>query len=125
MAKRNKDGGLRAPNGLGSSGKRLWVEITSGAYLLRPDEVRLVEDVCRIADRIDQMEKLLASSALMVTGSQGQEVLHPLVAEQRQQRATLASLMKRLDLPDTVGTTDADRRQSQARAAANARWAVG
>jgi hypothetical protein len=53
-------------------------------------------------------------------GSMGQQVINPLISELRQHRATLASLLGRLNLPDEA--TDSVPRSVQARDAAHARW---
>lgn len=110
----------KAPAGLKAKGKRLWSDVT-GAYELRSDELDILEDVCREADLIDKIERELASADFMVTGSQGQMVVNPLIAEARQHRATKMSLWKRLDLPDPVATEAAPANQQ--RAAAQSRWA--
>lgn len=110
----------KAPTGLKAKGKRLWSDVT-GSYQLRSDELDILEDVCREADLIDKIEQALASADFMVTGSQGQMVVNPLIAEARQHRATKMSLWKRLDLPDPVASEDAP--SNQQRAAAQSRWA--
>ena len=110
----------KAPAGLKAKGKRLWADVT-GAYELRSDELDILEDVCREADLIDKIERELASADFMVTGSQGQMVVNPLIAEARQHRATKMSLWKRLDLPDPAASEDAP--SNQQRAAAQSRWA--
>lgn len=111
--------GRKAPAGLKPKGKRLWAEVT-GEYKLRHDELDVLEDVCREADLIDQIERELAGSDFMVTGSQGQMVVNPLIAEARQHRATKMSLWKRLALPDPVAS---EAPSNQQRAAAQSRWA--
>lgn len=110
----------KAPAGLRVKGKRLWAEVTS-SYKLRSDELDVLEDVCREADLIDKIEKELETSDLMVTGSQGQMVMNPLIAEARQHRATKMSLWKRLSLPDPAsGVVETN----QQRSAAQSRWAA-
>jgi hypothetical protein len=63
----------------------------------------------------------MAGAPLLVRGSQGQDVINPLISELRQHRATLASLLRQLKLPDE-STRLAEARSTSARAAANARW---
>jgi hypothetical protein len=57
-----------------------------------------LEDACRLADRIDQMETTLAESetGLMVKGYQGQPVAHPLLGEIRQSRQLRAQTLARI-----------------------------
>jgi hypothetical protein len=113
----------KQPAQLGPKGLALWQQITDG-YSLRPDEVRMLEDVCREADLIERLEEQLRGAELMVTGSQGQLVASPLVSELRQHRATLTQMLKALKLPDTDATAQrkAELDSQQARAAARARW---
>lgn len=116
------------PTGLGKAGSKLWRLISDPAkYTLRPDEVRILEDSCREADLIDEIERQLDGEPFMVTGSQGQDVIHPLIPELRQHRATLTSMLLKLKLPDDEDEAggdsgDANPRATAARAAANARW---
>lgn len=94
------------------AGHRLWNSVLS-AYRLRPDELRVLEDACCLADAIDYLAdktaKLRAASEneLMIRGSTGQRVKNPLVAEARQMagevrqhRSAMAELMAKLKLPD-------------------------
>lgn len=119
-----------APRELGKGGRRLWNSIKSQGYILRPDEVRVLEDACREADLIDDIQSAWKAAKdraeFMVKGSMGQQVINPLVAELRQHRATLAGLLARLKLPDTqAGSAGTEStRGDQQRAAANARWAL-
>jgi hypothetical protein len=115
------------PADLGKAGAKLWREIiTTGAYDLRPDELRILEDACREADLIDEMEVARRELPYMVKGSQGQDVINPIISELRQHRATLTSMLAKLKLPDDaeddVGGRDMDPRATAARKAANARW---
>lgn len=102
--------------------KKLWSGI-SGAYELRPDELRILEDACREADLIDSMVKWLDDDDIMTIGSTGQPVVNPLVSEVRQHRTVLSSLMRQLKLPDDGNVEkEAGERSASARTAANARW---
>lgn len=125
-----------APRTLRTSGKKLWQDVTK-EYDLRPDEYRILEDACRQADLVDELAKAQDSEDLMIQGSMGQMILHPLIAEVRQHRTTLSNLLAKLKLPDLMldegGSGDGDSgesapaaagndRAAKARAAANARW---
>jgi hypothetical protein len=117
-----------APDHMGAAGTKLWTEIAS-FYDLRPDEYRLLEDACREADLIEVLADEQREQPVMITGSTGQQVLNPLIAEVRQHRGTLSTLLTKLKLPDDPETgatgqpaSAGDDRASQARAAANARW---
>lgn len=115
--------GATAPEGLGSAGSALWDSIIP-AYELRPDELRMLADACREADIVQRLEDDLTDSPLLVKGSQGQDVISPLVQEVRQHRTVLAGLLRALKLPDspTTAKQKAARTSEAARAAARARW---
>lgn len=115
------------PQGLDKAGAKLWRQISDPVkYELRPDELRILEDACREADLIDKLEAALKYADFMVTGSQGQDVINPMIPELRQHRATLTSMLLKLKLPDDEpesGQTGGENPRSvSARAAANSRW---
>jgi len=101
------------------AGHRLWNSVLS-AYRLRPDELRILEDACCLADAIgylaEKTAQLRAASEneMMIRGSTGQRVKNPLIAEARQMagevrqhRSAMAELMAKLKLPELVETDDA------------------
>ncbi|MGC4109448.1 MAG: hypothetical protein QM747_03270 [Nocardioides sp.] len=115
----------RPPKGLGRAGRRAWKSIAT-RYVLRPDELLVLESACRCADVVAKLEDDLSGQPLIVKGSMGQEREHPLLSEQRQQRALLTRLLVQLKLPDLEpGAVDdqAMARSVKARAAARSRWA--
>jgi|SRR5882757_107301 len=113
----------KPPSGLGDRALELWNGIANSAsYSLRIDELLILTDACREVDLIDRMEREQGRGELTATGSQGQPVAAPLIAELRQHRSMVANLMKQLKLP---GSGDGRTQQStteKARMAANARW---
>ncbi|MFG2618040.1 P27 family phage terminase small subunit [Streptomyces sp. NPDC048507] len=109
----------KAPSKLGPAGRRLWSSVVP-AYHLRPDELRVLEDACRCADMVEQLEKLMEGDDLMVYNSQGAK-LHPAVDTLRRYRATMGTLLRQLSLPD-VGTAVSAAESERKRAAARARW---
>jgi len=113
----------KTPTGLTAAGKNLWVDV-SGKYQLRADELRVLEDAAREADLVALMERerVKAGFKLIVRGSQGQDVINPLISELRQHRATLASLLRQLKLPDENPEAAAAARSAEMRGVANARW---
>lgn len=111
---------VKAPANLAAAGKRLWSDIADN-YELRADEMRVLEDAAREADLIAVLTAGMVGADLLVRGSQGQDVINPLISELRQHRATLARLLSQLKLPDESGSASSTRATS-ARAAANARW---
>lgn len=108
-----------APKDLSANGRALWRDVAT-SYQLRVDEYRVLEDACREADLIDDLQIEAKGAERVVRGSQGQPVINPLISELRQHRSTLASLLRQLKLPDPADTAEA--RSTAARSAANARW---
>lgn len=112
-----------APAELNLAGKSLWKSI-AGKYELRPDELSVLLVACKTADMIAILDKEWdgLGKPFMTRGSMGQDVIHPLIGERRQQQAALARLLGQLKLPDEVsggvGT-------NPARAAAASRWKHG
>ncbi len=112
------------PRGLDSAGKSLWSSVTD-KYDLRVDELVVLEKACRASDRIAKMEAELEGSDFMVKGSMGQPVVNPLVAEIRAHEALVQRLLGGLKLPDDASASGAEQpRSTQARAAAQSRWAA-
>lgn len=117
--------GPQPPAGLAKDGRKdgpgraLWKQIvTSGKYVLRPDELRILEDACRMYDRADDLEKQARDRPSTVRGSTGQPVINPLLAEERQCRIAAAQLLKQLKLPDEAAGPELN----QQREAGKARW---
>ena len=113
---------LKAPVGLGKAGRAMWSAI-AGLYSLRPDEVTVLEDVCRTTDMLSALtEAWVGDGSPMTTkGSMGQLVIHPLIAEMDKHRKSRAAFLKQLALPDA----DAVPVANQHRAAAAAGWRQG
>lgn len=109
---------VKTPSGLGDAGAKLWEDVT-GKYELRADELVTLEAACRASDRIVAMEDE-RDGRVTATGSMGQVVVHPLVAEIRAHEAQVTSLLAKLKLPDDTGVAQV----SQQRAAAQSRWAT-
>jgi hypothetical protein len=90
-------------------------------------ELRLLDQAASTLDVLAELEATVETDGMMVAGSAGQLVLHPAIAEARQQRLAFGRLVSQIDLPDpdaegdagaTVWTPEAVR----ARRAAQARW---
>lgn len=109
----------------GPAGARLVESITSEFdFSSEPAKQALLLRAARTTDRIAQLEEAAAQSPLMVKGSQGQQVISPLIAEARAQTSLLDKLLKSLGLPesDEESAAKAEQRQRQARKAAQTRW---
>jgi hypothetical protein len=114
----------RAPKGLEVAGRRLWrgtfEEREDGSRLvLRADELALLEEACRMADDVARIRAELDGAPLVVAGSKGQDVAHPLRGELHRTVGTLDRLLRTLALPDDDGGTS---REWAGRRLARARW---
>lgn len=124
MADKKVSSRAGVPAYLKTKGMQIWKSVTAD-YVLRDDEKVLLEQVCREADLIQELTSELRKLPLMMTGSQGQDVVNPLLMEIRQHRALLAQLHARLDLPeldasDVAGVPDISPNQN--RSAAMSKW---
>jgi hypothetical protein len=118
----------KPPPGLATEGRALWSSVTADAATqqleLDAREQRWLLDACRIADQIAAMTAALEGEPMTVLGSQRQLVAHPLLAEIRQHRATLAMTLARLKLdpPEGAAATGHKYTSATARDAAFKRW---
>lgn len=114
---------IEAPRGLAEAGFAFWGEVT-GKYELRVDELSTLEDACREVDIIQQLEvyRLADDFQMFVRGSQGQQVINPVMSELRQHVSVKKSLLAQLKLPDENSTDQGGELSAKNRAAANARW---
>lgn len=116
----------KRPKGLGPAGKALWVSILARYWMDgEPHKLDTLADVCKVADRIAELEAGMAGQPLTVTGSARQLVIHPLIDEIRKQQAHKATLLRSLQLPEADEDDEmakAKARSERARHAANTRW---
>ncbi|MEU9807030.1 hypothetical protein [Mycobacterium sp. NPDC050853] len=119
----------RAPNGLKTKGAALWRSLHEQFdFSQDPHRSTLVEDICRTADAIDRMQKVVdKADDLRVKGSQSQPVAMPELPELRQYRALKARLLKDLALPDTdeLAGAKAEHLTIVRRTAARAKFETG
>jgi len=114
------------PKVLGKRGRALWRELHE---LLEFDthETALVLEACRSVDTIDNLQAVIDADGYTTVGSMGQTVVHPAIAELRQQQQGLVRLLSSLNISaalegETGAVGMARAISSQATAAANARW---
>src|SRR4051794_9286076 len=88
----------RAPSELKRRGTGLWREILA-VYRLKPAEYQTLWELCRVADRLDALDREIAEQGSIVTGSRGQPVANPLLHELRETQRTMSRLVSDLDLP--------------------------
>jgi hypothetical protein len=92
----------RPPAGAGPTGRRLWRAILAD-YELDAHELVLLGALARQADRLDELEKLIADQGLLTYGH-GTTKVNPLVPEARNTAIGIARIAAALRLP--VGDTD-------------------
>lgn len=97
---------LRAPSGLATKGRKLWKEILE-LHDLGPAEIVILEEACRIADRLDKLNAALGDELgdwlnlrLNDDGTEIRVVVDGALSEARQQANVLKQLVAALRLPD-------------------------
>ena len=85
------------PAGLGEAGTELWNDVTAGRRLTAANKALLL-NICRIADRLDELADELAGRDLVVVNHQGTETPNPLLTEHRMQLSTMSQLMQRMGI---------------------------
>jgi hypothetical protein len=114
----------RAPAGLKADGRALWKAIHAVYdFEEAPERLVVLAEACRTADVVRRLQTIVDNADdLRVRGSQGQPVAIPELAELRQYKALLASLLKAVNLP---GEEDVLTRSDLGKIGARARWARG
>jgi hypothetical protein len=93
---------MRSPAGLAKAGKALWKSMHDEFdFAEEPHKLQILAQTCRVADIIAELDEAADEAPLTTSGSMGQQVISPFIAEARVQRALLAQLLARLGLPDT------------------------
>lgn len=87
----------RTPAGLKTAGKRLWTAII-GRFEMADHELVMLEEACRIRDRLVDLREQVTRDGVMIPSSQGDRV-HPAVGEGRQQQLALARILVTLGVP--------------------------
>ena len=87
----------KRPPGLGSRGSRLWREMTASGSLT-PAHLVLLEEACRLADRLDWLNSIVVRWMSPVNADDGDDEpksadIQGLLAESRQQATALRGLV--------------------------------
>jgi hypothetical protein len=101
----------KAPAGLDARGRKLWREVLAGYDLEdKPAELAMLEEACRIADRLERLDELLRGDAevwtrIRLPREDGPEqpltlVIDSALSEARQQANIFKQLVAALRLPD-------------------------
>lgn len=99
----------KAPSGLSVRGRALWREMHD-LYVFNPSEEGCLLEMCRLFDELERLETAMAAEPVVVSGSMGQPVVHPLLADIRAHRLVLAKLAQALNLPAPRGASQRVRR---------------
>lgn len=83
------------PMDLKDAGNALWCGVSAGRTLNAANMVLLL-NACRIADRLDELTETI--DGLTTENHRGDTIINPLIAEHRQQFATLNSILQRMGL---------------------------
>lgn len=103
------------PKSLGARGSSLWVTATN-KFEFSSEDLLILEEAARCADRIEALEGQIADLGIMVVGSQGQDVINPAVPESRQQQIALQRLLRALHLEGRPQKQQATRSRAKSRA---------
>jgi hypothetical protein len=110
---------------LGGRGRSLWRAVLAE---FDPDqsELLILHEAARCLDRIDALAAEVERTGLMTTGSTGQRVCNPAVAEARLQQQQLGRLLGQLGIDRTEAGADGrgvvSLASARGRRAATARW---
>jgi hypothetical protein len=94
------------PRGLSETAEGLWWWVLAGegadhdGYELDAHELGLLREAARTLSRCDELAGVLEAEGLTTTGSKGQTVAHPALAEVRQQQLAYGRLVAQLRLPE-------------------------
>lgn len=91
---------VRAPNGLGQAGKKLWSTVTE-AFDLGEHELLVLLEACRTVDTLNELDAARKAEGSVIESPHGKKA-HPAVVEARQQRLVLAKLLASLAIPAEV-----------------------
>lgn len=114
----------RAPKGLQTRGRRLWRQV-HGETTLDPAQVVILEEACRMADRLDELDSIIQGKGVLNLmqfrmgldsgdGSEDSPIkvevkFNSALAEARQQQNVFKQLLVSLRLPDSEGVRPQQR----------------
>jgi inactivated superfamily I helicase len=84
-----------APRTLGEAGKRLWKAVMAAGTLNEPQRARL-HRLAQLEDELNRLREELRTAPVMVAGSTGQPVAHPLFREVREHHETVQRGLREL-----------------------------
>ena len=84
----------------GAAGSQLWDSVID-VLVLDAHEERLLTELCRTADQMDELQAIVERDGVLSDSSQGVRA-HPALQELRQQRIAFARLLTALGLPSGI-----------------------
>jgi hypothetical protein len=112
--------GKPAPRDLGTAGRALWRDAVR-EFTFSSVEFRLLYELCCVLDEIAAMRADLSEMGMVVSGSENQPRVNPLIAALTNHRKLADQLAVALSLP-LEGESVGRRRSAQAKIAADSRW---
>jgi len=82
----------RAPKDLGSDGRRSWRRFAGAPWLIESDYSGIA-DLCRLIDLRSQLDATIKRDGIVVKGSRGQPVAHPLYRTRHQIEGEILALL--------------------------------
>jgi hypothetical protein len=102
------------PAGLERRGRELWRWLLQ--FEPEPHELIQVLEACRVADRLEQLDRTLRSEGIAAENSKGEAVPHWALVESRQQVLALNRTLAALRIPLPAGQESWDGLTASARA---------
>lgn len=115
-------GDLEVPDHWTRDAVDLWETVVEERADLSGEDVAALAHACELTSTADRLDEVARAADYVATGSQGQETLHPAVAESRQARTAAARILAGLRRPAEASHGSPSER---ARRAARARWDRG
>lgn len=107
------------PDTLADDGRRLWLAVLDH-FELEPAELEVLRHAAELTDRAAEAARVLADVGLVAVDRYGSPKVHPLAAEERNNRATAARLLASLGIAPAKVATSRARPGPSARAKARA-----
>jgi hypothetical protein len=109
---------VELPPDLGPRGSRLWREMTASGSLT-PAHLVLLEEACRLADRLDWLNSIIARACSPGKANGGDDedespAIGPLLAEARQQQTTLRGLVAEIRQAQKGSAAPSDKSAARA-----------
>jgi hypothetical protein len=98
---------FRARSAWSAPAKRTFRDIVDAHPTLEKAKLSALYSACDLLSEADAMQARIAEDGLMVAGSMGQQVAHPLIAEVRQYRRAALDAIKALGLDGRSGASAA------------------